>query len=101
MIVDYNLTTDSSFGNIYTIQMLDVDLQTATDDEFSYDPQTGITAIHQGQVFIGLAYYNKDMANHHGHNAGEISPDLFDGEDAIYAHMSAPNNESTSATKQN
>jgi hypothetical protein len=101
IVVDYNLTSASSYGIIYGIQMMDIDLGTATDDLYAFDPDYNMTIIHQGTTYIGLAPYNGNNSFLHGHNAGEMSPDLFDGEDKIYAHMNDPNNQSTSTTAQN
>jgi len=101
LVVDYHLTSLAAYDDIYVIQMMDVDLGPPGDDLFAYDNDTGIASIHEGSTYIGLSYFNNAGIGLHGHNAGELSPDIFNDEVKLFTHMASPNNQTTSATAQN
>ncbi|MGA1822966.1 MAG: hypothetical protein ACMUIG_10620, partial [Thermoplasmatota archaeon] len=101
MVVDYTLNTDViPSRDVLAIQMMDIDLS-PDNDQFTYVPEYDMAVIHYGTTYIGLSYFNSIGPQLMGHNAGEMTSSVFDGEDAIYNHMSNPNNQSTSATRQN
>ena len=101
MVIDYHLSSNISYDDVYVMQMMDVDLDLPTDDLFAFVEEENMTVTHQGMYFIGLAHYNNGRPHYHGHNAGTMSSSVFDGEAAIFAHMYSPNNQTTSSDMRN
>ena len=101
LVVDYIVSSNRQISSdLLTIQMMDVDLL-SDQDEFDWDPDYNMVATNYGTTYIGLAYFNDNSIPLHGHNAGLMSSSVFDGEDVIFDHMESPNNQTSSATKQN